>query len=355
MSASESRVWVTRKRLKPRRCRCSGECRCRVRYSYALRWRDPDSGKWRSRAVGTDRKAADRQAAVLEEKLHQGEPTGLRSITWDAFVTEHVGRISGKRNAVEAKRTLDEFGSMFNAPPNRVTFQMVESYVEALEAKGNSQATRLKKLRYVRAAFNKAVRRGYIARNPMEGWTWERERQREIRVISDAEETALLEAAEKLYGSQWRTFIFVALRLGARRGELLALGWNRVDFDNSTASFRDTKDKKDRRVPMDSDVADVLRRLQAQTLQQGGPFTGMADNMSREWGRIRKRAGIEDVTIHDCRRSFVSRLLRAGVPLATVQRMAGHSNVGTTTKYYAQVNDGDMRAAVEKLQQVTAG
>ncbi len=42
---------------------------------------------------------------------------------------------------------------------------------------------------------------------------------------------------------------------------------------------------------------------------------------------------------------------RAGVPLPTVQKLAGHSDIKTTLKYYNQVNDADLRAAVDKLRE----
>lgn len=99
----------------------------------------------------------------------------------------------------------------------------------------------------------------------------------------------------------------------------------------------------------------LLRRLQAATLQAGGPFIGMGDNVSRQWGRIRKHAGTVDVTIHDPRRTFVTRLLRCGVRVDTVKRLAGHSSLTTTLKYYARVNDSDLHDAIKLLSTANAG
>jgi integrase len=50
-------------------------------------------------------------------------------------------------------------------------------------------------------------------------------------------------------------------------------------------------------------------------------------------GRRAEHAGVESFTPHDLRRTFVSDLLEAGVDIATVARMAGHSNVQTTARY----------------------
>jgi len=150
--------------------------------------------------VGTDRKRAEREAALLEQQLAEGTYTDLRRVLWADFVEEHVHMIPGAKHATEVKRTLDEFGEMFNVEPRRITFAMIESYVEAIRAKGNTPATVNKKLRCLRLSFNKAVRRGYLARNPMNGWSWTAEDAPEIREVTEAEEQALLTKAEELYG-----------------------------------------------------------------------------------------------------------------------------------------------------------
>ena len=61
-------------------------------------------------------------------------------------------------------------------------------------------------------------------------------------------------------------FVYVALRAGGRRGELLGLMWADVDLEGRSVLFTHTKGKRDRRVPVSGDVADVLRQLKVQTL-----------------------------------------------------------------------------------------
>ena len=92
----------------------------------------------------------------------------------------------------------------------------------------------------------------------------------------------------------------------------------------------------------------ILRRLQAQTLKCGGPFIGMQGSADGRWPKIVKTAGGTHVPCHDLRRSFVTRLIRAGVALPTVKRLAGHSDIQTTLSYYNQVDDADLRSGVEK-------
>lgn len=338
--SDEQRVWI-RKRLTK-----SGKI------TYHLRWIDPASGKWKSRKAGSDRKRVDREAATLEQQLNDGTYTDLRSVTWAEFVKEHTDRIPGIGNRIEAKRTLDEFGKETKqAPPRRVTFAMVESYVEALGVKGNTQATINKKLRYLRAAFNKAVKRGYLAKSPMVSWDWTAEQEKPIRELSQSDQARLLAAAKDLYGFRWWAFVYSAVSTGGRRGELLSLPWDRVDFKDGSVLFTHTKGRRNRRVPVLSGPMRVLRRLQAQTLRQGGPFIGLNDQnrLQDEWDAILKASGIAHATPHDLRRTYITRLIRAGVSLPTVQKLAGHVSINTTLKYYNHVGADDLRAGVEKL------
>ncbi|MCH8242709.1 MAG: site-specific integrase [Planctomycetes bacterium] len=125
--------------------------------------------------------------------------------------------------------------------------------------------------------------------------------------------------------------------------------WDRVDFEGERVHFANTKGKRDRYVPVTGEVLSMLRRLQAQTLRDGGPFVGMARGMQTAWDDLITEAKVEGITLHDLRRTYVTRLIRAGVPLPTVQKLAGHSSIQTTLRYYNWVSDDDMRDGVAKL------
>ena len=85
------------------------------------------------------------------------------------------------------------------------------------------------------------------------------------------------------------------------------------------------------------------------TIQEGGPFIGMAKKLNSEWNAIATQAGIEDVKPHDLRRTFCARLIRTGTPLPTVQKLAGHNAIATTLRYYNWVSNDDLRQGIAKL------
>ena len=345
----EPKVWISSRALK------SGK------QSYHLRWIDLATGKWRNKKSGTDRKRAEREAALLEDKLRQGTYQDVQQISWSVFVEDDVAKIRGTANRDKTKRALDRFGKLCRpAGPRRITFAMLESFVVKLEADDLEAATINCYLRYIRAGLNRAVKRGYAARSPFDTSLFLPEEERPPRVISDDEESAILIAADDLYGLRMWAFVHVALNVGGRNySELIPLGWDHVtlDGDEPHVHLTNTKAHYDRIIPIHAETVAVLQRLKAQTLQAGGPFIGMHNNLERKWERI-KKAGDVDLAIkmHDLRRTFVTRLIRANVPLPTVQKLAGHKDIKTTLKFYNWVSMDDRREAVEKLRRnVAAG
>ncbi len=86
--------------------------------------------------------------------------------------------------------------------------------------------------------------------------------------------------------------------------------------------------------------------------REGLPPISSGYNIDRTWRRTAKKAEIPHVTIHGLRRTCCTRLVRAGVPVSTVQRPVGHENIETTVKYYNRVDTSDLREGVRKLKNV---
>ena len=78
----------------------------------------------------------------------------------------------------------------------------------------------------------------------------------------------------------------------------------------------------------ESELAEADRKLEEFIkYRDGGPIVGMNKPMQRRWEKIVETAKAPDVTPHDLRRTFTTRLIRAGVPLPTVQKLAGHADI----------------------------
>lgn len=320
---------------------------------YHLKWIDPATHRWRSKKSGTDIKRAQGDAVVLERELNAGTYTEINRIAWASFVEEIAGFLSGV-HADEAKRALDEFCAVCSpASPSSVNTGMIRRYVTHVREKGNAVATVNKKLRYIRLAFRTAVSLGYAGKSPMDGWNWQKATTREIRILEPDEEAKLMASGKKLRGFKMEAFIRFALETWGRLSEITRLAWDDVRFEEACVYFRNTKSHEDRFIPISRQSAlwSDLRKLQVQTLQDGGPFVSYRDksNLQRKWTVIVEDAEIPHITVHDLRRTGITRALLSNMAPITVQRLAGHKDIKTTMRYYVKVSDQDLRDAVEKL------
>ena len=134
--------------------------------------------------------------------------------------------------------------------------------------------------------------------------------------------------------------VVAAIRLlvftGCRHSEILSLRWDDVDRTSGELRLRDAKTDP-RMVPLSAPVAAVLDGI---ARGPGSPWvivgqrTGTRLSSLRPyWHRIRTRAGLGDVRLHDCRHSFASRVLALGESVPAIAKLLGHRKVSTTARY----------------------
>src|SRR4029078_6860981 len=74
--------------------------------------------------------------------------------------------------------------------------------------------------------------------------------------------------------------------------------------------------------------------------------TGRREGVRKLWARVTKKAGLEDVRIHDLRHTFASMLASSGASLTLVGSLLGHTKASTTPRY-AHIHLDPQRAGVE--------
>ena len=157
------------------------------------------------------------------------------------------------------------------------------------------------------------------------------------------------------------TSVAAALRLlmltGCRRNEILTLRWEEVDLEAGELRLRDSKTGP-RVVPLPTAAVSVLAALPR---IPGNPWVipgakpgGHLSNLNDHWLRIRARAGLDDVRIHDLRHSFASRALALGESLPTIGRLLGHGQVATTARYAHLARDA-VKASASRVADSIAG
>ena len=142
--------------------------------------------------------------------------------------------------------------------------------------------------------------------------------------------------AERLASTHAAAAIRLLVLTGCRRNEILGLRWDDLNFDTGEMRLPDTKTGT-RMVPLTPAVARVFDGL---SRTPGNPwvFPGRKKgarlvNLNDSWDRVRKRAGLEDVRLHDLRHTFASRALALGEGLPMIGDLLGHRMVTTTARY----------------------
>jgi len=216
-------------------------------------------------------------------------------------------------------------------------------------------------LKLLKAIFNRAIKTGKLTYNPVRAIKLFKENNARTRCLTPEEEARLFaHLAESV-----KPLVTVALHTGMRKGELLNLRWDDVDFYTGTLRVREAKSGEGRSVVMNSVVraaSQAVRREQIEKAREqakGGreilsPYVFCSSkgrflhNLAKAWYPALEAAGIEDFRFHDLRHTFASRLAMAGVDLYTIQR-AGGWKTAIMVQRYAHLSPDHMRAAVERL------
>lgn len=196
-----------------------------------------------------------------------------------------------------------------------------------------------------------AVRRGYITTRPE--IRFDRVSNKRERVLSRDEEKRLLTHA----APHLQTLIIAAVDTGMRKGEMLALLFSDIDWENNRIRLRweTTKSQKERHVPIST--ARLRTRLLFQRLDASGEqkpddahvFSNEAGEQIKAFrnafNAAKRRAKISGLRWHDLRHSYATRLVEHGVPLSQVRDLLGHASITTTERYDNQQLDVLQRAA----------
>ena len=140
------------------------------------------------------------------------------------------------------------------------------------------------------------------------------------------------------------------LLTGCRRNEILMLRWDDIDRRAGELRLSDSKSGP-RRVPLTPPVERVLARIPR---AEGNPWAiageKPGDRLRRIdplWNRLRARAGLDGLRLHDCRHSFASQALAIGESLSAISRLLGHKTVMTTVKYAHLARDTERASAAK--------
>ena len=253
----------------------------------------------------------------------------------------------------------------------------VQKMVNDMLAKGLSPKNIRDTFNNINAAMKKAVVLRYIPYNPCEGVVLPKLKKYRAKVYDNQMIHTLLDTA---MGTDMYLPVLLGVTVGLRRGEMLALRWDNIDFKTNTikvrwnmvngengiiikspkseAGIRDIKvgdevmaELKKARTQYMSDMisnSDIFQNLNFVIRQEdGSPLH--PDSMTRKWLRFLKDNDLPHIRLHDLRHSNATALIQAGVNPRVVQQRLGHSDVNITLNTYTHVLPEMDVDAAEKL------
>jgi integrase len=268
----------------------------------------------------------------------------------------------------------------------RLLPEHVETFINERLKSGLAPRTVQLSLVILRHALKHAIELGQLARNVAKLVKGPKVRRRETTWLDPEQARKFLEAAR---GERLEALYSVALSLGLREGEALALRWTDVDFnagqlsvcrtlqrvggerfggEGSRLVFQEPKSERSHRtLRMPETLIRALRRHRSRQLQErlAAGSAWMENDLAfptaigtaleprslvKDFKRILKKAGLPAVIrFHDLRHSAASLLLAQGVQLRTIMELLGHSSIAITANLYAHVSPPLLREAADKM------
>jgi integrase len=220
-----------------------------------------------------------------------------------------------------------------------------------------------RELNTLNAILNDAVRNGLIDRNPA---TWAdkiKGVEARQRFVTGQEWKTILATCERIEKEQedkreqtphrirgWlRHYVAWAYNSGMRRAEILALEWDNVrevDAEHTVVEVLNSKSDKSRFVSCTPEMKAIIEALRALPRMDGDNrlFPLSMTTLKRSLAALWKATGLNDVRLHDLRRSHATILMSKGIDPRTIAGRLGHSGTAMLAKHYA-VDRGDKEAA----------
>lgn len=256
----------------------------------------------------------------------------------------------------------------------------VQKMVNDMMAKGLSAKNIKDTYNNVNAAMKKAVVLRMIPYNPCEGVSLPKVKRYKAKVYNITNIHKLLEIAK---GTDMYLPVLLCVTFGLRRGELLALRWSDIDFENKLLKVRNNMVRGEkgfiikapkseagiRDLHIGDDLLEELRQARIQyfddmcaygrgfqnlnfVIRQADGSPIRPDSMTQKWERFVEHHNLPHIRLHDLRHSHATALIMAGVNPKVVQQRMGHSDVNITLNTYTHVlPEMDIEAA-ELLDQI---
>ncbi|MBQ8528493.1 MAG: site-specific integrase [Clostridia bacterium] len=317
---------------------------------------DPRSGK-RVYFYGSTEREINRKILDYTRKAEQGRTFAEVADAWWKIAYDAISPTSVRGYRVAKERAVKEFGSL---PVSSIAPRDISAYLNRLGEQGYAKSTVKNYKIVISRIFNRALLDGDISFSPTVGV----EIPRGLRAKKRTSATEDDEERIRKTADVW-IMPYMALMTGLRKGELLALQWRDIDFNNRIitvskslyyeggAHIKSTKTEAGTRiVPLLAPLAQKLLPLKKSPSDYVLSDTGDKPLSGKRFRTLLKhyqeQTGVT-ASMHQLRKSFATVSVKAGIEPKVLQSIMGHKNITTTYNIYADVRKDSIDDAGAKL------
>ncbi len=302
---------------------------------------------------------AMKQMAAHDRRPTNKRQTDLKDITLKEFFEQHYWprhceAFKKQNSKISDKRIFNNcLGTLMQHKLLSISKTDIELLHNTIKSNtGLHTANRM--LSLVRHMYNKAIEWKIIPsspENPAAGIKKFTEKSRD-RFMNGDEIRRFFTELSKDPNENFRNYILLSLFLGQRRNNILSMRWEHVDLKNGFVYFPETKNGEPVQIPLTTHAADLLIQM-TNTRDSEWLFpsstsaSGHYEEPKKAWHNLLQRADIENLRLHDLRRTLGSYQAIAGSSLNVIGKSLGHKSP-LATQVYARLSADPVRESMQK-------
>lgn len=343
--------------------RKTGENRWRLEYMY-------EGERYSQYISASSPSEASRKLALFVAEVEKGNYSNQSSITFvemsQMFLDKYAKNNLSDTTVINYKcqlnkYILDEIGGY---KLNKLKRLHIQDLANKLYEEYNLSSKTIKNyINLISSILEKAIEWGYINNNVASNVNIPKnynKPKKEQEIYNNEEIKQLFEVLQN-EPEPFKTMVYISFYTGARRGEVLALRWKDIDFDNNIihivqnkirkvdgTKIKETKNKRSRSFVAPQVLMTKIKEIYNNQSNEDLIFDYYPATYTRMWQEFIKRNNLKYITLHDLRHTNGSILASKGVDIVTIAKRLGHLPA-TASAYYLHAVSEEDRKASEKL------